>query len=69
MSLTTEPSLAAIILDPIICDALRRGFTAANTFYVLVQHVQAKCDSSTLDSGLNESYVQILEDWNKLEIS
>ena len=23
----------------------------------------------SLDSGLNESYVQILEDWKKLEIS
>ena len=39
------------------------GFTAVNTSISWqIQNVQAKCDLVTLDSGLHESYVKLLEE-------
>ena len=42
------------------------GFTVVNTSISWqIQNVQAKCDLVTLDSGLHESYVKLLEEEGK----
>ena len=80
MPITIELSLADDPLDPIISDLNKyaappnaipaTAFTAANTSVTWqTQKVQAKCDLATLDRGLNESYIKLLEEGKKLTLS
>ena len=75
MPLTIELLLVDNGTDPIISHASNYGdvdhdFTDVNTSYARsIQHVQAKCDLTTLDSGLNDSYVKLLEEGKKLTIN
>ena len=45
-------------------------FAAGNTSITWqIQNVQAKCDIVSLDSGLNESYIKLLEEGKKLTLN
>ena len=75
MPVTIEPSLVFDPLDSIIsnfanyqgCVAIpANAFTNPNTSTTWqIQNVQVKCDLVTLDSGLNESYIKLLEEGKK----
>ena len=46
------------------------AFTNANTSTTWqIQNVQVKCDIVSLDSGLNESYIKLLEEGKKLTLN
>ena len=71
MPSTIELSLVDDPLDPIISNfanhalgnAPASAFTNANTSTTWqIQNVQAKCDIVSLDSGLNKSYIKLLEE-------
>ena len=78
MPVTIEPSLVFDPLDSIIskfanyqgCVAIpANAFTNPNTSTTWqIQNVQVKCDLVTLDSGLNESYIKLLEEGKKTHI-
>ena len=78
MPITIELSLVDDPLDPIISNfanyalggAPASAFTNANTSTTWqIQNVQAKCDIVSLDSGLNESYIKLLEEGKKLTLN
>ncbi|MFM7979989.1 MAG: hypothetical protein ACKPKO_11805, partial [Candidatus Fonsibacter sp.] len=57
-------------LDPIVSNMNHVGFTAANTAKTWeILKVQAKCDLVTLDSGLHDSYIKLLEYGKKLTLN
>ena len=62
--LIDEPS------DAIISSMGKQGFAAANISTTWqIMNVQAKCDLLTLDSGLNESYVKLLQEGKKVTLN
>ena len=70
MPITIELSLVDDPLDPIVSNMNHVGFTDANTAKTWeILNVQAKCDLVTLDSGLNDSYIKLLEDGKKLTLN
>ena len=77
MSITIELSLVDNPLDPSISDVAKyaalapaSAFTNANTSTTWqIQNVQVKCDIVSLDSGLNESYIKLLEEGKKLTLN
>ena len=65
MPLTMQLSLVDNFEEPIVSNLgyATTGFTNAATSTIWqIQNVQAKCDIIALDSGLNESYIKLLED-------
>ena len=69
MPSTIELSLFDDTLDPIVSNMNHVGFTANTTSTTWsILNVQAKCDIVTLDSGLNDSYIKLLEDGKKLTL-
>ncbi len=70
MPITIELSLVDNQLDRIVSNMDHVGFTAANTSVTWsILNVQAKCDLVTLDSGLNGSYIKLLEACKKLTLN
>ena len=79
MPITIELSLIDDPLDPIVPNftnyqagvaAPANAFTNANTSTTWqIQNVQIKSDIVSLISGLNESYIKLLEDGNKLTLN
>ena len=70
MPITIELSLVDNPLDPIVSNMNHVGFTANNTSTTWeILNVQVKCDIVTLDSGLNDSYIKLLEDGKKLTLN
>ena len=66
MPITIELSLVANPLDPIISDLDHNGSNDGHTSTTWeILNVQAKCDLVTLNSGLNDSYIKLLEKGNK----
>ncbi|MFM7987474.1 MAG: hypothetical protein ACKPKO_49995 [Candidatus Fonsibacter sp.] len=62
MPLTIELSLVDNAADPLA--RLQGTITQGNNSHVWsILNAQVKCDLVTLDSGLNESYVKLLERW------
>ena len=65
MPLTIELSLVDDVAEPIVSNLAHAttGFTnAATSTTWQIHNVQAKCDIIALDSGLNESYIKLLEE-------
>ena len=78
MPITIELSLVDDPLGPIISNfgnnvvarLPANAFTNVNTSTAWQnQNVQVKCDLVTLDSGLNESYIKLLEEGKKLTLN
>ena len=70
MPITIELSLVDDMQDPIISNLNHAGFTAGNTPLTWsIINAQVKCDLVTLDSGLNESYIKLLEEGKKLTLN
>ena len=70
MPSTIELSLFDDPLDPIVSNMNHVGFTANTTSTTWsILNVQAKCDIVTLDSGLNDSYIKLLEDGKTLTLN
>ncbi|MFM7983682.1 MAG: hypothetical protein ACKPKO_30595, partial [Candidatus Fonsibacter sp.] len=58
------------LLDPIVSNVNHVGFTDGNTSKTWdILNVQTKCDLVTLDSGLNDSYIKLLEYGKKLTLN
>ena len=65
MPITIELSLVHDPLKPIVSNLAfaNSGFTNANTSVIWQsQNVQTECNRIALDSGLKESYIQLLEE-------
>ncbi|MFM7986885.1 MAG: hypothetical protein ACKPKO_46985, partial [Candidatus Fonsibacter sp.] len=62
--------LVDVMTDPIVSNTDHGDFTDGNTAKTWeILNVQAKCDLVTLDSGLNDSYIKLLEDGKKLTLN
>ena len=62
MPSTIELPLVDDAQDPIVSNMVVQVLAAASTSTTWqIQNVHAKCDFVTLDSGLNESYIKLLE--------
>ena len=71
MPITIELSLVDDMEEPTISElAQGTNFDATNTYLTWsIINVQVKCDLVTLDSGLNESYIKLLEEGKKLTLN
>ena len=63
MPITIEMSLIDEPVEAIVSNLGQQGCAVANTSTTWeIANVQAKCDNMTLDSGLNESYIKLLDE-------
>ncbi|MFM7990430.1 MAG: hypothetical protein ACKPKO_65045, partial [Candidatus Fonsibacter sp.] len=69
MPLTIELSLVDNATDPLV-QVQGNMFTNGNKSTAWsISNAQVKCDLVTLDSGLNDSYVKLLEEGKKLTLN
>ena len=70
MLLTIELSFVDNILDPIVSHMSIPSIAATNASTTWqIQNVQVKCDIVTVGSGLNEPYINLFEDRQKLTLN
>ena len=70
MPITIELSLVYDPLDPIVSSMGYQGFAVANTATTWqIMNVQAKCDLATLERGLKEPNIKLLEEGKKLTLN
>ena len=71
MPLTIELSLVNVMEEPIASSHAQGTHVDANSTYLTwsIINVQVKCDLVTLGSGLNESYIKLPEERNKLTLN
>ena len=68
--LTIELSLVDEMGAPVVTNLNRGNFIALNTASTWpIINAQVKCDLVTLDSGLNESYIKLLEEGKQLTLN